>query len=595
MKRAGKSIGVDLADLALDRELYFETCLKIIPKDASRVLPLVMKKEQRRLAALIDHERRQGRGPKIVILKARKIGASTLAEAELFKECHLRPNKQALVVAHKAESAQTIFNMSQFFYDNLPDSVKPPRRYATKRLIHFKHNNSKMQVEVAGEARGFTAQYLHISELGFMDNAERLMTAILSTVGDHVDSLVIAESTPNGIGNYFHNLWVNAVAGRSAWVPFFSPWFEDETYVMTPWFSEPDLSPHDQKLRADHGLSLEQIAWYMNKRADNFLGDQDLMDQEFPSDPISCFLASGRKVFDADGLRHYLESAEAATAAGEMPLGCELEENPHDRHAPVPRVTPRGRWRIYRPPIARHRYIVGADLASGDPGGDWTPIVILNQHTLDVDAVGALKIPPELVAKMSEMIGYWYNTARIAGEANNHGLLYFDELIRRLKYPNIYYRKVSEESVSGKISDKPGVWTSENNRDLLGNLVRRYVRERSGRCLDPDLLREWTELHYDESNRIQCPKGGSKDFTMALAMALYVHCGSLDAALSPLTVEQASRATAIYRLNLVKRSMGIKEERLDLADMTMDEIQRLDEMTIRRRESRERSGLGGYR
>ena len=594
MARA-KKVELSADSLYADRDLYFRTCLKIVPKNASGLLPFNMNREQRRLADTIDRERRLGRAPKIVILKSRRVGASTLSEAEIFRECHLRPLKQGLVVAHALDSADTIFKMSRTFYENLPESLKSPTKYSTKKLIHFANNDSRMQVVVAGEARGYTAQYLHISELAFIEDAQQLMTAILMTAPDDPESLIIAESTPNGIGNYFHDLWVNAVAKKNDWVPFFSPWFADESYVMRPWFEKSDLSAHDGKLMADHNLSLEQMAWYISTRENRMNGDQDKMDQEVASDPRSCFLASGSKVFDTEGLAHYLDTAEAAGLAGELPGEAELEDNPADKRAPVIRSVRRGRWRIYRPPQRRHQYIAGVDTASGDPHGDYTPICMLNRHTLDVDAVFHGKLPPDQLAQMTAVASHWYNTARVAGEANNHGVLFFDELLRRLRYPNVYYRLVDEKSVAGKVSDKPGFWTSDSTRTPLFNLARRYVRERSGRCIDPDMMKEWSELFYDESHRVDHPKGGYMDLTSAFSMALYVHMGTFEATLAPLPLESAGKAVTMYRDNLVRASMGMKPEDIDLGQLTMDEIQRLDDTIAKRELARKRTGIGGYR
>ena len=583
-----------LDQLYLDRDLYNRTCLKIVPKNAVGLIPFEMKKEQKRLAAAIDHERRMGRAPKIVVLKSRRIGASTLAEAELFRECHCRAHKQALVVAHNSDSADTIFKMSKLFYDELPQGMKPPTKYETKKLIHFDHNGSRMQVVVAGEARGYTAQYVHVSELAFIEDAETLMTAILHTVADDPDTLVIAESTPNGLGGYYHELWVNAVAGKNNWIPFFSPWFEDETYRMKPWFEEKDLSPHDAKLMADHNLDLPQMAWYWSTRENKCNGDQDKMDQENASDPRSCFLASGSKVFD-EGLGHYLDALETAQLADELPPECEIEENPLDKKAPNIRMVKRGRWRIYRAPQTRHLYIAGVDTASGEPNGDYTPITMFNRHTLDVDAVFYAKLAPDLLAREVATACWWYNRALVAGEANNHGQLFFDELLRRVKYTHVYYRKVNEESVAGKISDKPGFWTSESTRTPLFNLPRRYVRNMKGRCLDPNLLKEMSEMYYDEAHKAQHPKGGYSDATSALALCLYVHMGTFEGTLEPLPLETVGKAVSIYHDNVVRRSMGLAEQDIDIGQLTMDEIQKLDDAKQARDRSRQRSGLGGYR
>jgi hypothetical protein len=584
-----------LEQLGDQREAYFESCLKIEPKDVRLgMIPLALKKEQKRLGSIVDHERRQGRPPKVVILKSRRIGASTWTEAELFRECHTKHNRKALVVANDTDSADIIFRMSQLFYDNLPPSAQPELRYATKKLLDFKHNNSRMQVIAAG-GRGFAATHLHISELAWIADADELMTALLQTVPDTPDTLVVAESTPNGVGNYFHNLWVNAVAKKNDWVPFFSPWFEDETAHMTPWFEESDLTPHDLTLVRTHNLSLRQIAWYISVRENKLNGDQDKMDQEYPSDPITCFLASGRKVFDAEHLRFYMDAAAAAEAAGELPPEVEIEANPNDKHSVSIRVVRRGRWRIYRPPQPRYKYIVGVDTASGDPGGDFTPIVVLNRHTLDVDAVFYARLDPDLLAQMAGMIAWWYNGAKIAGEANNHGVLFFDTLLKRVQYHNVYYRLVDEKSVTGKVSEKPGFWTSDANRAPLFDLGRQYVRNHAGRCIDPSLLKEWTEMFYADNNRIDHPKGGYIDGTQALCMAVYVHHGSYEGTLAPLPLEMTQAAVSMYRDNRVRRSMGIPEQEIDIGRLTMDQIQALDNAEDRRKRLRERTGLGGTR
>lgn len=596
MRTARKKVSLDLEALGADRDAYFQSCLKIIPKNAKSVIPLVLKKEQRRLAAAIDLERRNGRAPKIVVLKSRQVGCSTLAEAELFRMCHTRAHRSSLVIAHDSDSSERIFNMSKLFYDELPTSVRPPTRYSTKKLIHFAHNNSRMQVIAAG-GRGMTAQYLHISELAFIDDADAMMTALLQTAPDDPDSLIIAESTPNGIGNYFHNLWVNAVAGKNDWVPFFSPWHEDETYRSRPWFTESSLSPHDEKLMADHHLSLEQMAWYVATRENKCNGDQDVMDQEYPSDPLTCFLASGRRVFDdSEALRFYMERSATAVLENTLPPECELDRNPEDKHLPVPRPVKRGRWRIYELPIPRHEYIAGVDIASGDAGGDYTPIVGLDRHSLNVVAVFYGKMPPDLLAHETAKFSWWYNEAKVAGEANNQGILFFDELIDRIGYPNIYYRRVNEESVSNRVSDKPGVWTSGKNRDTLFEFSRRYVRQRAGVCLDPNIIKEWSELYRDEeTDRIDHPKGGYSDGTSALNLALYVHMEGADAALQPLLPEMATKALALYHENRARKSMGLAEKDIDIAQLTADELWKLDQMNERRAKARERSGLGGYR
>jgi len=585
---------VTIEDLKRDRDLYFRLCLKVRPKSGGALVPFVMRPAQRRLADVIDAERAAGRPPRIMVLKARQQGFSTFCEAEIFRNGHLKQNRQALVAAHKADSSEYLFGMTKRFYDNLPPKLKPDQKYFTKRALHFANNNSRIQVEVAGESRGFTGQDVHVSEAAFIEDADRFFNAILQVVPDDPESLVIAESTANGVGGWFHTNWVAAKNGQNDWVPFFVPWFEDPTYVRRPWFTLEEIPDRDRHMMDMHHLSMEQIAWYLWTRANKCSGDQDKMDQEYPTNDTDCFLASGRKVFDTKGLRHYIELSEAAVRNNEIPPDCEIEPDPANKSAPRIIQVRGGRWRIYRPPQPRHRYIVGWDLSEGDAGSDPSPGVVLNQFTMAIDAIYYARTPPDLCARQAATVAWWYNNARIAGEANNHGIEFFSELVKRIGYHNLQYRRTNENSVSAKVTDKPGVWTSGENRSNLFNLVRRYVREQAGICLDPRMIREWSTLYYDEQDRVDHPEGETSDLTLAMAMALYSHAGGFEGVLEPLALDVVSRAPDLYRSMLARASMGDGTADVDLGDLTFDEIARLDELQWRREQSRKKSGLEGY-
>jgi len=580
--------------LRKDRELYFRSCLRIRPKEGESLVPFVMRDPQRRLIEAIEHERRRGRPPRIIILKSRQVGFSTLSQAEIFRTAHTKSNRMALVVAHKAESAVTLFDMSRRFYDNLPKAVQPKLKYNAKRILHFKDNDSSIQVEVAGESRGFMAQLLHVSEFAFVPKQQELLTAILQTVPRTKESLVIIESTPNGVGDVFHEMWVKAKRGKSSWVPFFVPWFEEPTYQLDDdqhKLRVEDLSERDAAMMRTYNLSLGQMAWYVKVREDDCNGDQDVMDQEYPTDDQSCFLASGRKVFDTEGLRHYIEVSE--TVSRENPAkDVELDWNPADKRGPTIREVKGGRWNIYEKPIPRHMYIAAADISSGDPGADPTPIVIGNQHTLGLAAEFYSRTPPDLLWRQAQTAGYWYNTAKMAPEANNHGILFIHEMMRD-QYPNVYYRRVNEDSVAGKVSDKPGVWTSGSTREALYNLGRRFVRERSGIVHSLRMVKEWASLHYDEQDRVDHPKGEHDDLAMAWNLFLYVHAGGYDHTLEPLPLSVVSRAPDLYREVRSRQAMGQSIDDIDLGGMTMEEIEQYDALEARRLEARMRTGLEG--
>lgn len=596
-----------------DRSYFYQHIVKIRPKKGGRLVPLVMRPAQARLMERIDAERAAGRRPQVVILKARQIGFSTVVAAEYFRRALVYQHRQCLIAAHKAEAAEGLFDRIRLMYDKLPKAIKPKEKSSTKRALHFAEQDSRLEVAIANEARSFTAQDLHISELAFYQNASTFMTSVLETCPDEPEATIVVESTPNGIGNEFHDLWVRASrpGSNSSWIPFFVPWFDEPTYVKKPWFTMEELFARsdDAAERAKeivnlHHVSHEQIAWWLDHLENTHFGDLDSMEQEMASDPRSCFLSSGRAVFDRKGLKHYLtlagidpDTESAPDEHADDARDFDLIANPMNPKSPTLHRVRRGPWRIYRQPVPRQRYIIGADISAGDPGSDYTPLVVLNQHTLNVDAVRYGRVPPEVLAARAAEAGYWYNQAKIAGEANNQGILFNREL-ERLEYPNIYRRRVTEQTASAKFTTKPGFWTHGENRHLLFGMVRRYVRERSGLVEDARMVWEWSQLIFEEgTDNIDHPDGGFSDLTIAFCIALAVHAGGFDALLQPLSMEQQGVAAAVYSDIRAAQSRGLPTrdlvEQLDVFGMTVDDVDTVYEKLEKQAERRRKAGFAG--
>lgn len=596
-----------------DRSFYFENAIKIKPKHARHLVPLRMRPGQEKLMALVDEARAAGRPCRIVILKARQIGFSTVTDMEMFRRCHLWPHQQAVIASYDTKQSEYLFENLQRAYTALPKAIRPKKKFSTKQLIQFEDNDSRIEVVVAKKGRGFTAQTIHISELAFIEDAAEFMTGIMQTAPDEPESVVIVESTPNGIGNEFHDLWVRAKSGRTEWVALFIPWFDEPTYIRNPSFTPEDLaeSQRPADLRACeivklHGVSLEQIAWWQHTLENKCGGDLDVMEQEYPTDDVTCFMASGSKVFERDALAHYI------TLAGVNP---ERTESPEETRT---RVRSDARWHtinepetgglehpsvvaertgklwIARYPVRRQKYIVAYDLSGGDPGSDHTPGVVLNRHTLNLDAVMDLKAPPEICALYAALVGWYYNKSLDVGEANNHGILFHHVLMDKYRYPNIYMRQTSLSSTAGKVTDKPGFWTHGENREHLFNLVRRYVRERAGIVEHEGMVMEWLQLQRDEkTKKVDHPDGGSSDYTIAFAMALAVHAGSYDGTLAPLTLEERSALDAAYDQVRERRVTGSSIADIDLSGMTIDDVDTLYARIEARSKRRARAGMGG--
>ena len=54
----------------------------------------------------------------------------------------------------------------------------------------------------------------------------------MQTIPNKPNTAVILESTANGIGGYFYDVWERAMKGENAFTPIFLPWFVDTGYKM---------------------------------------------------------------------------------------------------------------------------------------------------------------------------------------------------------------------------------------------------------------------------------------------------------------------------------------------------------------------------
>ena len=103
---------------------YIENWLKIRTK-SSGIVPFKLNGAQEKLYAVARKQQEAGKPVRIIILKARQLGFSTLTEALIFHACATRQNCNALIVAHREDATANLFRMSQLYYDELPEQARP--------------------------------------------------------------------------------------------------------------------------------------------------------------------------------------------------------------------------------------------------------------------------------------------------------------------------------------------------------------------------------------------------------------------------------------------------------------------------------------
>ena len=247
--------------MPINTKKYIEEFLKIKDKN-SKIIPFILNKPQQELYNKIKQLKKEHKPVRIIILKARQMGFSTLTEAILFKEVATRHNVNAGIITHEAKATNNLFAMSKLYYDNLPEPIKPAIRNRNAQEFNNENNtglNSKITCMTAGDGAGRSGTYnfLHLSEFAFWSGDKKeAYISLMQTVPNNDSSMVIIESTANGY-EYFKELWDKAERNESDFIPFFIGWNQLEEYKMP--YSGFTLTEEERQLQKLYNVSLEQL------------------------------------------------------------------------------------------------------------------------------------------------------------------------------------------------------------------------------------------------------------------------------------------------------------------------------------------------
>ena len=238
--------------------------------------------------------KRKGLPCKFVVVKARQLGLSTYIEARLFHRVLFERSKNAFILGDKHDTAGSIFDMAKRYYDELPSCFQIPLEANSSKMLKFQ-TDSLFRVGTAGAdviGRGTTNNFFHGSEVGFWKNASEIVSGILQTIPEDVDSEIYLESTTNGTtgdGLYFYEMANVGINEKSEFQTVFYPWFMNKEYRKE--IIEPiKLDDYEEFLVKTYNLNNEQIAWRRNKLENEFKKREHLFQQEYPASLAEAFL-----------------------------------------------------------------------------------------------------------------------------------------------------------------------------------------------------------------------------------------------------------------------------------------------------------------
>lgn len=285
-----------------DLPFFCAQVLRIRPKESvgdlsagetAGAVPLVLNRAQRHIHACLEEQRARLGMVRAIIVKGRQQGASTYIGARFYHRVIHNFGLRAFILSHEEDSTQNLFDMVKRYHAHNLEELRPTTGRSNFKELVFPVLDSGYRVATAGSkepGRSQTVQLLHGSEVAFWPNARRHLAGLLQGV-PALGSEVILESTGNGMGNVFHAMAANAIAGRGIYQLIFVPWFWQDEY-RAPVPEGFALTPEDREYQKLHGLDLEQMAWRALKIHE--LGDdEDLFRQEYPATVDEAFQFSG--------------------------------------------------------------------------------------------------------------------------------------------------------------------------------------------------------------------------------------------------------------------------------------------------------------
>lgn len=512
-----------------EERAFIEKKLYIRTKDA-RLKRLKLNAPQRRLYQTLLKQKKAGRPQRVIILKARQMGFSTLAEAMIFTRTVRRRNVNSLIVAHREDSTGNLFKMSRLFLERLPEEDRPMVKNSNARELVFENPSRDMAQKAAepglmsrircntagsdGLGRSDTLHNVHASEFAFWKGDKAaIWVGIMQAVPSRKDTMVIVESTANGFDE-FHRMWEQAVRGESDFEPLFFPWFENREYRMkvspgTEW------TQAERDMAEEYGLDEQQLQWRRWCIQNNCAGDEIRFKQEYPACPDEAFVTGGQHVFDNE-----LAALQRSRAPEPEDRGDFAYERGED-----PTVITGIRWqsrregliRIYEKPVKGRPYVIGGDTAG--TGGDWFTAQVLDNTSGRQVAVLRHQFDEDLYARQLYCLGLFYNGALVGVETNYS--TYPVRMLEMMGYPKQYVREKVDD-FTGELQTAYGFATTSRTRPLIVAGLVQAFREEPGLVVDKETLGEMLSFQYNEKRRPEAIRGEHDDLVMALAIAHYI-------------------------------------------------------------------------
>jgi hypothetical protein len=489
-----------------DFEFYAPRCLTIRTKSGEKK-PFQLNSAQRYLHQRLEQQRKEKGLVRALQLKGRQQGVSTYAEGRFFWRVTHSRGVRAFILTHEQEATHNLFGMVQRYYDHCPPMLKPSIRASNAKELSFDRLDSEYKLGTAGTkgvGRSSTIQFFHGSEVAFWPHAETHLAGVLQAVPNEPGTEVLLESTANGVGGVFYELWQEASQSAGRYEAIFLPWFWQAEYRL-PVSGEFERSAEEDELARLYQLDDAQLLWRREKIRE--LKSADLFRQEYPCTPEEAFIFSGRGAFE----QAWLDAAERECFAPRYRAEVDFA-----KRDVIKRDS--GALRVWDEPKPGCRYVIGADVAEGIGHGDFSCADVLEVETGHQVAQWHGHCDPDHFGRILDLLGRRYNRALLGVERNNHGLVTLTT-IRGENYPNLYAQQDIERRSEGVETRKFGWLTTAKSKFKLIDQLASELRDKDHGIACKETVSEMRTYVIEENGSYNAKPGCYDDRVMSRALA----------------------------------------------------------------------------
>jgi hypothetical protein len=409
-----------------------------------------------------------------IVLKSRQLGISTLVAGYALWKMIFNEDFNVLIIANKQDVAKNLVLKVRTMNQLLPVWLRVSESEDNKLSLRLKNGSQVKAVSSKPDSgRSEALSLLVFDEAAFIDYIDEIWTGTQLTLATGGDC--IALSTPNGVGNWFHRMWVGAENGDNLFNP-----------IKLHWTVHPDRE-QDWRDEQTQQLGEKQAA------------------QECDCD----FISSGDNVIDGELLQWYTDN---------------YIKDPEEK-----RGFDNNLW-VWNKPDYSRTYVVTADVSRGD-GADYSAFHVIDIESMEQVAEYKGKIDPKDFANLLISVATDYNDSLLIVDNANIGWATIQQILDR-DYKNLFWqpKDIQYVDVDTQFTNKyyreqkqmiPGFTITTRTRPMIVSKIDAYMKDksvviRSKRTIDELFTFVWA------NGRAEAARGYNDDLTMALGIGLWV-------------------------------------------------------------------------